>query len=179
MIFGELFQHDTVLGDVFDKLVGPRADGSIGEVLTEGFAGLGADDHARAVGQGCQQRHRRFAQIDLDGIGINDFDAGNAADFRLATRGLHGQRAIKVVLDRCRIDLFAVVEGGVFADLEGQHGAVVVPLPAGGDHGDDLTLLVDIHDLVAQRLQHVATHKAPIGGRIKRVGIVLQADIEH
>ena len=109
-VVGELLDHDAVLLDPLDELVGTGADRLQAELVAGGFGGLGRHHHAGAVGElGDQRRERRLEQ-QLDGQRIDDLDLVDRAELGLAERALHGQVAVEAVLRGLGVERLAVVE---------------------------------------------------------------------
>ena len=109
---------------------------------------------------------------------IDDFHPIDRIDFRAPTRSFQIERAIEAEANRFGVHRRSVMEDGALAERQRQRLAVVRPFPFRRQHGRNIALLIDVDDLVAQRLQHVATDEAPVERRIERIGIVLQADLE-
>jgi hypothetical protein len=87
-------------------------------------------------------------------------------------------RAIEIGLHRGGVDGRAVMEGGTLAQLHGQHGAVLVPIPLGCDLRHDLEPLADVDQLVAERGEDDAPDEGARPVRVEHVRVFLEADAE-
>ena len=80
----EPLQHDPVVLDALDELVGARANG-LGAGITPARGGrLGREHHARAVRELRQHGHVGLRQVQLHGERVDDLDACDRGDLALA-----------------------------------------------------------------------------------------------
>jgi hypothetical protein len=86
---------------------------------------------------------------------------------------------LDVELDRGRVELLAVVEGDVVAQLDRQRLAVGAPLVAGRELRHDRQLLVDVEQLVAQGGEDDPADEGARQRRIEDVGILGEADAQR
>ncbi|CUJ99094.1 Uncharacterised protein [Achromobacter xylosoxidans] len=179
VVLVEFLQHDAVVLDALDELVRTRADRLAAD---RGHVGvgerLGRQHHAGAVGQLRQQRGVGLleGQHQRRGVGRLDFlDRG-----QLALAQAVGQRhgAFQVGLGGGGVELAAVMEQRVFAQLEGQHLVVRVERPRGGQLRHEVQLGIDVHQLVAQRGEDDAADVGAGAVRVQHVRIFLQADAD-
>ena len=120
----ELLDDDAVLLHALDELVRPGADRVIAELVAGLLRRLGRHHHAGAVGElGKQRRERRF-EVQLDGQRIDHVDAGHLRQLGPAERALHGHVPLEAELRRRGVELLAVVEHHVGAQLDDHRLAV-------------------------------------------------------
>ena len=90
-IVGEFFEHDAVLLHALDELVGAGAHRMQAEPVARGFRRPRRDHHAGAVGELRDQRRERRFEREADRERVDDFDAIDRGELRLAERAGHGE----------------------------------------------------------------------------------------
>ena len=136
---------------------------------------LRRDHHPGAIGQRGQQRRERRRQIQPHGGGVDDIDARHRLQFAAAVRTSHRLVALDVELDRRGIELLAVVEGHAASQLDRQRLVVGRPFVAGRELRNDVELLVDIEQLVAQGGEDDAPDEGSRQRRVEHVGVFGQS----
>ena len=169
---------DPVLGDPLDELERARAHRLGAEVGALGLRRLRRDHHAGAIGERGQDRRERRREVELDRRRVDDVDARDRPQLAAPVRAGHRLVALDVELHRRRVELLAVVEDDVVAQLDRQRLAVGAPLVAGGELRHDLQLLVDVEQLVAERREDDAADEGARQRRIEDVGVLGQADAQ-
>ena len=150
------------------------AVGTVGPVRA-GLDVLAVHDIRRRVGQLGQEVGFRLVNRNLDGVVAAYSHADNLiggplqflahADNIAQVRGGHRRsrvrigRPLQAVLDVLRADQPAVVEGRVLAQFEGIHPAIGTHLPAFGQIGDHLELLVEA-DQPAEQVGNVERRRS-------------------
>ncbi len=85
---------------------------------------------------------------------------------------------LDAVFDGLGVQLLAVMEDDALAELEGQVKIVRRPAPLGRQLGNQLQILVDVDELVAEAGEDDAADEGARDGRIEDVGILGQADAQ-
>lgn len=81
-----------------------------------------------------------------------------------------------LALTACALKGVPVLECHPFAEVHGQFGLVVVPFPARGKLRNDVEVRVDIHELVAHRIENDAAGIGSTERRVQGIRIILHAD---
>ena len=149
------------------------------EVGALGLRRLRRDHHAGAVGERGQDRRERRRQVELDRRRVDDVDARHRPQLAAAVRAGHRLVALDVELDGGGVELLAVVEGDVGAQLDRQRLAVGRPLVAGRELRHDGELLVDVEQLVAKRREDDPADEGARQRRVEHVGVFGQADAQR
>jgi hypothetical protein len=142
----ELVEHDAVVLDALDELVGAGADRLGRDVGPEA---LRRQHHAGAVGELGEQRGVRALQLEDQRRSIGRADALDRGELGFAQRIRQGHRPFDIGLGRLGVEALAVMELGVGAQLHGQRQAVGRERPLGREPRDDLQLRIDIDEPVA------------------------------
>ena len=174
----ELLDHDAVLLDPLDEPVGPGADRLQRELVARCFGRLGRDHHAGAIGELGEQGREGLLEVELDGQRIDHVDAVDQRQLGLAERAPHGEVAVEAVLGGLGVERLAVVEVDAGPELDGQRLAVGRGLVAEPELRDDVQLVVDVEQLVADRGEDDARGIGARQARIERVRIVADADAQ-
>ena len=172
-------QHDAVLRHALDELERARAHRVRGELVAFGLRRLGRDHHAGAVGQLREQRRERRRQVQPHGQRVDHVHAGHGRQLAAPVGAGQGLVALDVELDRGGVELLAVLEGHAGTQLEGHRLLVRAPLVAGGELRDDVELLVDVEQLVAQRREDDAADEGARQRGVERIGILGEADAQR
>ena len=161
------------------KRNGPEHTGFGAELLAGGLCRLRRDHHPGAVGELREQRREGRRQVEPRRHRIDDVDARHQRELAPPVRPGHRLVALDVVLDGGGVELLAVVEGDAGPKLQRQRLAVRRPLPGRGELRDDVQLLVDVEELVAERREHDAPDEGPRERRIEHVRILGEADAQR
>ncbi|CPP92888.1 Uncharacterised protein [Bordetella pertussis] len=178
VVLVELLQHDAVVLHPFDELVGARADRLAAHRGRVALEGLGREHHAGAVGQLRQQGGVGALERQHQGGGIGRLDFLDRGQFALAHAVLQRHGAPQVGARRGGVELAAVVELDIGAQLECQRLVVLAEAPRLRQLRHELQLLVDVDQLVAQRGEDNAAHIGAGAVRIEHVRVFLQADAQ-
>ena len=171
-------EHDAVLRDALDELERAGAHRVGGELLACRLGRLGRHHHPRAVGEHREQRRERRREVDAHGRGVDHVDARHHRELAAAVRALHVLVALEVVLDRGGVELLAVVEGDAAAELELERLVIGRPLMGRGELGNDVQLLVEVEELVAQAGEDDAPDEGARARRVEDVGVLGEADAQ-
>ena len=169
-------KRDVVLLHPLHEFIGARADGIEPEFGAGLLRGLRRDHHAGAVAERGQQGRIRLLQVEAHRERIDDIDAVDRGELRLADQFRHRLVALDVEFDGRRVEFLPVMEGDAVAQLEGDHLAVLGDLPGGREARHDLQIGRDVDELVAQRLEDDAADEALAGRRVEEVRIVEKPD---
>ena len=175
---GEALEGDAVLGDALDEAERAGTDGVEAEILAGGRGGLGGDDHAGAVGQHGDERGEGLFEHDADGEGVDDLRPFHGADLVAAEAAREVLVAVEGVFDGCGVERLVVVEADAGADVDEECRGVDL-LVAGGQHGDDLLVLVEVEQLVADGGHDEGADVGARQGRVEEIGVVAHADAQR
>ncbi len=177
-IVGEFLDHDAILLDALDELVGAGAHRMQTELVARRFGRLGRNHHAGAVGELGEQWRERFLQDEPDRHRIDDLDLVDRSQVGLAERALHREVAVEAVLGGLGVERLAVVERHARPELDGDGLAVGRGLLAERQLRHDVELVVDIEQLVAERGEDDAADIGARESRIEHVRILGKADAQ-
>src|SRR5215831_8288269 len=177
-VVGKALAHDLALGHALHELVGPRAHRLGPETVAELLGRLGRDHHARAIGEGSEERNERLGEVEADGEVVDDVHALDLADLRLAEGAGRVEMTLDVEAHRLRVERLPVVELHARPQLEDDGALVGSPLVAGGELGNDLEIGGDVEELVAQRGEDEPAGVGAADGRIERVGVIVESDAQ-
>ena len=148
-VVGKLLEHDAVLRDALDELVGTGADRLQRELVARRLGGLGRDHHAGAIGELGEQRREGLLEVELHGQRVDDLDGVDRGELGLAERALHVHVPLEAVLGGLGGERLAVVELHAGPELDRDGLAVGRGLGAECELGHDARFLVDVEQLVA------------------------------
>ena len=177
-VVGELLDHDLVLRDALDELVGAGADRLQGELVACRLGRLGRHHHAGAVGQLGEQRREGLLEVELDGERVDRLDALDRGELGLAERALHVHVPLETVLGGLGVERLAVVEFHAGAQLQHDRLAVGRGLAAQRKLRHDVGLVVDVEQLVAERGEHDARRVETRQAGIEGIRVVTQPDAQ-
>ena len=172
-------EHDAILRDTLDEAEWARAHGLHAELVAGFLRCLGRHHHAGAVGKLGQQRRERRRQVQAHGHRVDHIDAGDRREFAAPIRSGHRLVPLDVELGGGGVELLAVVEGDTRPQLDRQRLAVRRPLITGGELRDDVELVVDVEQLVAERREHDPPDEGPRQRRVEHIGIFGESETQR
>ncbi len=174
--------HDhVVVGHPLAQGVGAGAGVRAQQAAFVGFHDFLGHDGAVRGGEVGQEGGVDLLQGDLDGQVVDHFhglDVPDVAGGVAQGAGGRIQNALKGIFDVFRGHLAAVMEGDVVRQVENV-GLVVRLFPAGGQLGDDVQVLVHVHQGVVDLADHPHGGHGGDGVRVKTDGLCVRTVAEH